>query len=31
MKELDDKELNFNIVCALPIAENSISGDSFRP
>lgn len=31
MKELDEKDLNFNIICALPIAENSISGDSFRP
>jgi leucyl aminopeptidase len=25
MKELDEKDLNFNIICALPIAENSIS------
>lgn len=31
MKELDEKELNCNIVCALPLAENSISGDAYRP
>jgi leucyl aminopeptidase len=31
MKELDNKEINFNIVCALAIAENSVSGDSYRP
>lgn len=31
MKELDDKELNCNIITALPIAENSISWDAYRP
>lgn len=31
MKELDDKKLWVNIVCALSIAENSISWDSYRP
>lgn len=31
MKELDDKTLNCNIVCALAIAENSIAWDAYRP
>jgi leucyl aminopeptidase len=31
MKELDEKNLNCNIITALPIAENSISWDSYRP
>lgn len=31
MKELDEKKLNINIVCALVIAENSISWDAYRP
>lgn len=31
MKELDTKEIDFNIVCALAIAENSVSGESYRP
>lgn len=31
MKELDDKKIDCNIVCALAIAENSISGDAYRP
>ncbi|MDD5769349.1 MAG: leucyl aminopeptidase family protein [Candidatus Gracilibacteria bacterium] len=31
MKEIDEKEIKCNIICALPIAENSISGDAFRP
>ncbi len=31
MKEIDDKDLNCNVVVALPLAENSISGDAYRP
>lgn len=31
MKELDEKTLNCNIVCALAIAENSIAWDVYRP
>lgn len=31
MKELDNKDLNFNVICALPLAENSISWESYRP
>jgi len=31
MKELDEKELNCNLIIALPLAENSISGDAYRP
>lgn len=31
MKNLDEKKLNFNLVCALPIAENSIAWDAYRP
>jgi leucyl aminopeptidase len=32
MKELDRyKELPVNIVAAIPLAENSVSGESFRP
>lgn len=31
MKEIDDQNVNYNIICALPIAENSISGDAYRP
>ncbi len=31
MKEFDEKQLNCNIITALPLAENSISGDAYRP
>ncbi|MBW7954724.1 hypothetical protein H3C61_02840 [Candidatus Gracilibacteria bacterium] len=31
MKEIDEEKLNCNIICALPLAENSISGDAYRP
>ncbi len=31
MKELDEKDLSCNVITALPIAENSISGDAYRP
>lgn len=31
MKEIDEQNLNSNIICALPIAENSISSDAYRP
>ncbi len=31
MKELDEKDLNCNVVIALPIAENSVSWDAYRP
>ena len=31
MKELDDKKLNINIVACLCLAENSVSGESYRP
>lgn len=31
MKEIDDKDINCNVVIALPLAENSISGDAYRP
>lgn len=31
MKELDEQDLDFNIICALPIAENSIAWDAYRP
>lgn len=31
MKNLDEKKLPFNIVCALPLAENSIASDAYRP
>lgn len=31
MKEIDEQNVNYNIVCTLPIAENSISSDAYRP
>ena len=31
MKELDDKNLNVNIIVCLCLAENHISGESFKP
>ncbi|MDD3302520.1 MAG: leucyl aminopeptidase family protein [Candidatus Gracilibacteria bacterium] len=31
MKELDRKNLNVNIVACIPLAENSISGEAYRP
>ena len=31
MKELDDKKLNINIIACLCLAENSVSGESYRP
>lgn len=31
MKELEDKDLNVNIIAAIPIVENSISFNSYRP
>lgn len=31
MKELDDKNLNVNIIASIPLVENSISGDAYRP
>jgi leucyl aminopeptidase len=31
MKELDDKHLNVNIIACLVLAENHISGDSYKP
>ena len=31
MKELDDKELDINIVACLCLAENHISGESYKP
>lgn len=31
MKEIDDKDLECNVVVALPLAENSISWDAYRP
>lgn len=30
-KELDEKDLNCNVIIALPLAENSISWDAYRP
>lgn len=31
MKELDDKELNVNIIAAIPLVENSLSSNAYRP
>lgn len=31
MKEIDEKKLNCNVITVLPLAENSISGDAYRP
>lgn len=31
MKELDWKDLNVNIIAAIPLAENSVSSNSYRP
>ncbi len=31
MKELDNKDLKVNIIAAIPLAENSVSGESYRP
>jgi leucyl aminopeptidase len=31
MKELDKKDLNINIVACLCLAENNISGESYKP
>lgn len=31
MKELDDKDLNVNVVAALPMAENHISWEAYKP
>lgn len=31
MKELDNKDLKVNIVAAIPLAENAVSGESYRP
>lgn len=31
MKEIDEKDIQCNVVVALPLAENSISGDAYRP
>jgi leucyl aminopeptidase len=31
MKELDDKKLKVNIVASLVLAENHISGESYKP
>lgn len=31
MKNIDEKKLACNVVCALPIAENSIAWDAYRP
>lgn len=31
MKELDEKDLKVNVVAWIPLAENSISGESYRP
>jgi leucyl aminopeptidase len=31
VKELDDKELKVNIVACLVLAENHISGESYKP
>ena len=31
MKELDNKDLNVNIIACLTLAENHISGESFKP
>ncbi|NUJ97467.1 leucyl aminopeptidase family protein [Candidatus Gracilibacteria bacterium] len=31
MKELDEKDLKVNLVAGIPLAENSVSGESYRP
>ncbi len=31
MKNLDEKKLNINIVCAIPLVENAIWWDAYRP
>jgi len=31
MVELDNKKLNVNIIACLPLAENHISGNSYKP
>lgn len=31
MKELDKKDLNINIIACVPLAENSVSWESYRP
>jgi leucyl aminopeptidase len=31
MKELDNKSLNVNIIACLVLAENHISGESYKP
>lgn len=31
MKEIDEKDLHVNVITALPIAENSIAWDAYRP
>lgn len=31
MKELDKKDLDVNIIACIPMAENSVSGESYRP
>jgi leucyl aminopeptidase len=31
MKELDNKDLKVNIIAAIPLAENSVSWESYRP
>lgn len=31
MKELDEKKLGFNLIAALPLAENAVSWESYRP
>ncbi len=31
MKELDKKDLKVNIICCIPLAENAVSGEAYRP
>ncbi|NDK07730.1 hypothetical protein EOM39_00615 [Candidatus Gracilibacteria bacterium] len=31
MKELDKKDLKVNIIAAIPLAENAVSGEAYRP
>jgi len=31
MKELDEKELKVNIIACIPMAENFVSAESYRP
>jgi leucyl aminopeptidase len=31
MKELDNKDFNVNIVAAIGLAENHISGEAYKP